>query len=156
MFLYSLLTHCSHGNKTIILCTHEAEATLQYATKMTVCYSGRNMPTHVCIYTRVLCMFTLHVYPYTYLQDKEKGRGWLWLSFPCFPWLIDMKQGSQAPIIHEVLFKGNQDQLSRPGPLMSGRVVRARAQTQYRCTWTPESRCTLTDPVLPESSPGTS
>lgn len=39
---------------------------------------------------------------------------------------------------------------------MSGRVAGAGAEAQRRRTWTPESRCTLTDPVLPLSSPGTS
>lgn len=68
----------------------------------------------MCIYVQTGEVFIFTAYAYLVhvcfcivQYVKEEGGRWLWLCCPCFPWLVDMNQGSQAPIIHEELFKGN-------------------------------------------------
>ena len=60
-------------------------------TVVSVCYVAKQCSMCVCV---CVCLWVC-------------VGGGVWVSLSAFLWLVDMKLGSQAPIIHEELFRGN-------------------------------------------------
>lgn len=109
----------------------------------------------------------------SHLKTQESSRGRAAPPLLCLLWFIDMNRGGQAPIIHEEPVQRQLGSVVRAGSInewvcavcacgvwvcgcggggLEGGGARPRRRRAPR---TPESRCTLTDPVLPLSSSGT-